>query len=81
MSVFFDTNVLVYAVDRSEPERRVVALGLLEGYAGRGSAKPIFKACSRTAAMPTACASRAVAALSDNSRAVRTCTGPMYLPP
>jgi predicted nucleic acid-binding protein len=30
MSAFFDTNVLVYAVDRSEPGRREVALDLLE---------------------------------------------------
>lgn len=30
MSVFFDTNVLVYAVDRADPVKRTVALDLLE---------------------------------------------------
>lgn len=36
MASFFDTNVLVYAFDEGSPEKRVVALGLIEEHLVEG---------------------------------------------
>ena len=38
MSVFFDTNVLVYCTDRQNPAKQAIALSLVEKYSTAGQA-------------------------------------------
>lgn len=56
MPVFFDTNVLIYAVDEGEPEKAAVAAGLVEEHLVEGEGmisvqvlREFYAACRRLA--------------------------------